>query len=369
MSETKECPYCAETIKAAAIKCKHCKSMIDQNGVPFKQSDGLSQEMYSQRNQIARKLLLSEFINIEKGRNHDIYYKNNRWKSILSEEPEKVIKEFMDEGLLEPLDLHNLVSNKFKTSDLKDMLKKVNLKSTGKKDDLIQRLIEYDIKMMSELVIDLNIYRCTKAGLSIVEKFIAEEEAIKEAAEREAYEFLINKEYSKAIEVKKQYKEPREYRHEETRSNDRSIPVISDQSRLIKSLERMSKSTPPILRELSKEKLDELRKAAVFDLFWGSVPKWLSNNLDTGTHLNVNTVCRMFSFHDSFLNSKEVIKSSPFKMKTRILTVNDEQTCPACREISGWEYYNIDEVPELPYAKCSAKNGCRCNVIIDTVSR
>lgn len=29
VSETKECPYCAETIRMAAIKCKHCNSMLE----------------------------------------------------------------------------------------------------------------------------------------------------------------------------------------------------------------------------------------------------------------------------------------------------------------------------------------------------
>jgi hypothetical protein len=28
LSETKECPYCAETILSAAIKCKHCDTTL-----------------------------------------------------------------------------------------------------------------------------------------------------------------------------------------------------------------------------------------------------------------------------------------------------------------------------------------------------
>lgn len=30
-SETKACPYCAETIKAAAIRCKHCQADLTQS--------------------------------------------------------------------------------------------------------------------------------------------------------------------------------------------------------------------------------------------------------------------------------------------------------------------------------------------------
>ncbi len=35
MTDTKTCPFCAEEIAAAAIKCKHCGSMIDGGGAAW----------------------------------------------------------------------------------------------------------------------------------------------------------------------------------------------------------------------------------------------------------------------------------------------------------------------------------------------
>jgi len=49
-----------------------------------------------------------------------------------------------------------------------------------------------------------------------------------------------------------------------------------------------------------------------------------------------------------------------------IRTCNDDHVCPACREIAS-RIWPIDQVPELPYEKCTSKTGCRCGIstIID----
>ncbi len=42
MSDTKSCPFCAEAIAAAAIKCKHCGSFLDGRTSGGRTSDGVA---------------------------------------------------------------------------------------------------------------------------------------------------------------------------------------------------------------------------------------------------------------------------------------------------------------------------------------
>jgi hypothetical protein len=48
---------------------------------------------------------------------------------------------------------------------------------------------------------------------------------------------------------------------------------------------------------------------------------------------------------------------SPGYLEVR--TAGDEHTCPACREISGKKYTQLD-APWIPYPKCTSEVGCRC---------
>jgi hypothetical protein len=45
---TKSCPFCAEEINEKAIKCRHCGSMLDDNAMSQKKSDGLSAQTIQQ---------------------------------------------------------------------------------------------------------------------------------------------------------------------------------------------------------------------------------------------------------------------------------------------------------------------------------
>ncbi len=57
-AETKICPYCAERIKAKAIKCKHCKSMLEDNKSDFQNaSKDQSYKSYLSNYGAAKELL------------------------------------------------------------------------------------------------------------------------------------------------------------------------------------------------------------------------------------------------------------------------------------------------------------------------
>ncbi len=46
----KDCPYCAETIRAGAIKCMHCKSFLTGENVDFNHYTEKTQEKSAYRN-------------------------------------------------------------------------------------------------------------------------------------------------------------------------------------------------------------------------------------------------------------------------------------------------------------------------------
>ena len=88
---------------------------------------------------------------------------------MLKRKPLKVIEKFLKEGALEPAGLQELVNHKFKTSDLKSLLKEKGLKISGRKDELVQRLIENDTQLMQDATKGLILYRCTKDGIQLSE--------------------------------------------------------------------------------------------------------------------------------------------------------------------------------------------------------
>jgi hypothetical protein len=133
-------------------------------------------------------LLLSKFRYVDSpSRYGDADY----WEVALKEKPLKVIEQFIKEGMLEPADLQELVDYKFRASDLKAMLKEKGLKVSGRKEELIKRLIDNDAQAMREATKGLDLYRCTTEGARLAENYLEAEKAKRAATEQEVLNLLL----------------------------------------------------------------------------------------------------------------------------------------------------------------------------------
>jgi hypothetical protein len=98
--------------------------------------------------------------------------------------------------LLETAGLSEKINHKYKASDLKKILKERGLKVSGRKEELIQSLIDNDIKAMTEATEDIDLYQCTSTGKQLAENYLTDEKVKRESVEREVLELLSQTEYS-----------------------------------------------------------------------------------------------------------------------------------------------------------------------------
>jgi len=307
------------------------------------------------RNSPAHLLLLSKFRN---GDSPDRYRDAQYWEAVLKRKPLKVIEQFLKEGVLEPARLQELVDYKFKASDLKLMLKERTLKVSGCKEELIQRLIENDEQSMRDATKGLNVYRCTTEGIRFAERYLEGEKSKRDAAEQDALDLLARKQFSKAVRIVAQY--------EASQVFPRGLGIDwknYDVESGVESLKTIFERTPGILKDIEGNRLDKLRLAAAMMQLWGTntARHWLPNDFETGIHLDGDTASRMLVFHASHIRNMQICRLSSVKT-VEVLSVNDGNTCTDCRKISG-RRYKLDNVPELPYAKCTSKHGCRCTIV------
>lgn len=238
------------------------------------------------RSSPAHLLLLSKFRNGDSPtRYRDIDY----WETALGEKPANVIEQFIKEGMLEQAGLPELIAYKFNSSDLKSMLKENGLKVSGRKEEFIHRLIENDAKAMSEATKDIDLYRCTAAGVQLAENYLAAEKRKRESAEREIFDLLVREEYSKAVRVVAEYEASQVFPRG-LGTDWKSYDGTSD----VESLKTIFNSTPAILQRIEENRLKQLRLAASMMQLWGTntARHWLPDGFDTGIHLDGDAGCR-----------------------------------------------------------------------------
>lgn len=280
------------------------------------------------------------------------FMKDDGWATVLKEPPEKALNWFIDNGFIKPAGIRGKLDYKLKLPELKDLLKARGLKVTGKKDILIERLIEADAPGVEELVRGLEVFECSEKGEAVSASYLDEEKIKKSAVEQQVFQALQNLELDKACQIANSYHK-QEVFSSGIEYNSTFIKEIFD-------------SKPKILKNVEDHQRNTLRVVAamMYLLSCRNVKDWLPPDFHLDSGLGAESAARMLIFHSTYLRNLHELKKCGFK-KARILVVDN--ACEQCKKLKN-NTYAMNKVPELPYEECTCEMGCRCCLVADLPS-
>jgi len=302
----------------------------------------------------AHWLLLSKFIHPQ---NADDFSKSDIWECVLGEKPNKAIIRFSDEGLIVVSGLEGILSYRYKASELKDILKEHKLPVSGRKEDMIKRLVIADPAGMKNKVTGLTVHQCSQQGSELVERYLQEEREKRDRVETQVLEHIRNRKFKEASLSVAAYEAEQVF--------PRGIGIDwkhHNPNHDIEKLNNIFSGKPKLLSKLNDELSEILRQGAAMMSLWGknTAKEWLPPDIKTDLPFDVDTAARMFLFYASYKTSLEQYRNSGVVKSVEISTAPD--SCDECKRFNK-KRYKLSEVPELPHENCCHEKGCRCVLI------
>jgi hypothetical protein len=302
----------------------------------------------------AHLLLMSKFA---EPRESDDFSQSHTWEAVLGEAPMKALQRFLNDGLLEQASLNGLLGYKHKVPELKAMLKQRGLPVSGRKAELIERLIQADSEGMRRAVRGLSVVQCTEKGRAIADEHLAQEKENRRRAEEQTLQALRQRRFKEASRVVAAYEAQQVFA--------RGIGIDwknHDSANDVAMLEVMVQASPRILGFLTEEQLRHLRLAAGMTHLWGTdrTEGWLPDDFEPNPAMDNDTAARMilfYAYHQRDIAQYRV--AGVATVETRAM----EDSCTACRRLAR-KKFKLDELPELPYEGCTSDMGCRCTTTV-----
>lgn len=303
----------------------------------------------------AHNLLLTKFL---RPQDPDSFARRDDWTRVLGEDPRRAIKRFVDEGLLESVALAELLARLYKVSDLKEMLQQRGLPVSGRKEDLIARLIEADQKGVQRAVAGVTLLRCSAEGRQVAEEYLAQEQIRRERMEKEAIEALKSHRFRDASLAVASYEAKQvfsrgmgiDWRHYDP-SNDVEI------------LTAIFQQKPKRLAHLTDVQMEAVRIAAgmrVLGWTLGQATEWLEANRPDGLDVPRNVAVHTAESYARFVVEINRLRQLGYKW-VKVNTCNDNLVCEARKKLATRKHA-INKIPELPYEKCTSEV-CRCWIV------
>lgn len=301
----------------------------------------------------AHLLLLSKFL---KPAVPGKFFEKDEWNRTLSETPKKAIKRMVDDGMVVQANISDIIDAKYKASELKEMLIQRKLPATGRKDELISKLIQVDRKSMEKLTQGIQVYVCSEKGHQIAEQFLAQENDKRTNIEQEVMKALQDGNFKNACLLTAEFEATQVF-WRGYNIDWKNYKAQNDVSKL----KIIFTKTSGILESMQPDKLKQLRILAGMMLLWGenTADKWIDKTFETGISLDIDSAARILIALANNQISLQEFRKGRMIGKVKVYGVNDKLMCSECKRLMELEF-SIDEAPELPHAKCTSKVGCRC---------
>ena len=287
----------------------------------------------------AHKLLLSKYM-----RPHTIddYSTSGSWREVLGELPTQAIDNFVRNGLLRAGNLRDHIYYKYKVPELKIFLRQLPLPVSGRKDELISRLIQADSMGMEIKVQDIEVLICTERGLEMGEQYIMEQEQIRDETEWQVFKFLQDGRFGQACSTVSEY--------EANQVFQRGFNVDwnnFDYQPWIKILNNIFSSTPKVLVDNPPNIIEPHRILAGMKHVWGKfkIQKWAEKILVDEIDFQLNIITSLISYAQ-YSSSLEIMKEDGFEHVKIVSYVNDQLVCDECK-ILNKQIFEIENVPEF----------------------
>ena len=289
------------------------------------------------------------------GNSAESFQGHTHWQSALQMHPSDAINSLITGGFLEKSNLATALTCRCGATQLKSLAKEIGVSSSGRKDQIAERLAKANSDVVKNLAVGFEVFSCTEKGLAAVRGFQERAKNAKSQAETLAVEALRSKQFKEACRVIASY--------EAAQVSPRGLGIDwkdYDDRHDVGILRIIFETKPERFASISDIQLQEVRVAAGMLQLWGvnDASRWLVHSKADEFGMEPDDAAMLLLNYG--LNMKRLAEFQLLGIKkVQILGGCDE--CPACQEIKQ-KFFPLVDVPEVPLANCTCETGCTCTI-------
>lgn len=292
-----------------------------------------------------------------KPRTIDDFISGDLWYKFLNQNPKETIKSLYNEGFLKKTPYYDYIFVSTTIAKLKPICKDRNLRVSGTKSQLIDRIIEFDSNNLKEIFGENRYIQCTGKGQKLVELYREEERVRKEKAINAIWNFLKINQYLEAVRASHNYFSNSLDPYHELKDG---ISIKSLETEHVDFLKTVETSNPKYLQKFKITDLSQYREITQFSHLFGWKNEYLQLLEDKpgGLQQSYNPlISKALYTHAMFIRDLSNFKENGIK-KIEYLAAGS-LSCPECQKIDG-KVVSINHPIELPFEHCTCEQGCRC---------